>query len=101
MTLSDDNFLDKKKYSFVVYMVYSYKIYQLNVTLTFSRTGPISHDLKLIAAFLMKTCVFFHGTYSQSEQQPSFRGIPDDHFQNQSGSYILISLIEIFYGFGG
>ena len=25
MTLSDDNFLDKKKYSFVVYMEYSYK----------------------------------------------------------------------------
>lgn len=73
MTLSDDNFLDKKKYSFVVYMVYSYKIWY------------ISHDPKLIAAFLMKTCVVFHGTYSQSEQQPSFRGIPDDYFQNQSG----------------
>lgn len=80
MTLSDDNFLDKKKYSFVVYMVYSYKIYQINVNLTFSRTGPISHDPKLIAAFLMKTCVVFHGTYSQSEQQPSSRGIPDDYF---------------------
>ena len=43
MTLSDDNFLDKKKYSFVVYMVDSYKIYQLNVTLTSSRTGPIAY----------------------------------------------------------
>lgn len=60
---------------------------KLNVNLTFSRTGPISHDLKLIAAFLMKTCVVFHGTYSQSEQQPSFRGIPDDYFKNQSWSY--------------